>query len=440
MPTELMLDRKTMPALALESKIDIIHAQNYSLPNGIPVYYINAGTQDVIKIEVIFRAGSREQDVPLVAGSTNAMLEEGTNKHSSEEIASLLDYYGSFLETSAQQDYASVTLYTLGKHLDKALPVLEEIIKEPSFPQHELGIYLHNNKQRFLVDEQKVRAVAAKNFPSLLFGASHPYGHVTRLEEFDGVKKEYLESFHKKYYSADDCTLIVSGKINDTLLHKLGDFFGKEKRNAPFPLLGQGEGQGEVAQKFALNPSVEKINFIPKKDAVQSAIRMGRVLFLKNNPDAIPFQILNTIFGGYFGSRLMSNIREDKGYTYGISSSVVFLQHAGYFNIGSEVGSEVCNAALGEIYKELNRLCTEPVPADELQLVKNYLRGNFMRSMDGPFALADRFKHIWLHNMDYSYYENYVKALSTITSPQLMEIANKYLQKDSIYELVVGAK
>jgi len=431
MPTEIILDRKSMPQLALESKIDIIHAQNYSLPNGIPIYYVNAGTQDVIKIEVIFRAGSREQDVPLVAGTTNAMLEEGTSKHTSEEIASLLDYYGSFLETSVQQDYASVSIFTLGKHLDKALPILEEIIKEPSFPQSELELYLHNNKQRFLVDEQKVRVVASKNFPALLFGDMHPYGHRTKLEEFDGVKKEYLESFHKKYYIAGNCALIAAGRVNNSLLNKIGDYFGKDEliHNSQF-----------TTRNYEPRRASEKINFIPKKDAMQSAIRMGKVLFLKNHPDAIPFQILNTILGGYFGSRLMSNIREDKGYTYGISSSVVFLQHAGYFNIGSEVGSNVCNAALTEIYKEINKLCIEPVPAQELQLVKNYLRGNFMRSMDGPFALADRFKHIWLHNMDYSYYENYVNALSTITSKELMEIANKYLLKDSIYELVVGAK
>jgi len=431
-----MLDRITMPKLALESKINFIEAQKFSLPNGIPLYYVNAGTQDVIKIEVIFRAGSREQDVPLVAGSTNSMLEEGSKKHTSEEIASLLDYYGSFLETSVQQDYASVTIYTLGKHLDKALPILEEIIKEPSFPQHELDIYLHNNKQRFLVDEQKERVVAAKNFPALLFGDAHPYGHKTRLEEFDGVKKEYLEAFHKKYYASGNCAIIASGKVNDVLLKKIGDYFGK---GTTLPNTSTSAGDDK---KFAFHSASEKINFIPspKKDSVQSAIRMGRVLFLKNHSDAIPFQILNTILGGYFGSRLMSNIREDKGYTYGISSSVVFLQHAGYFNIGSEVGSAVCDAAVVEIYKELDRLCKEPVPADELQLVKNYLKGNFMRSMDGPFALAERFKHIWLHNMDYSYYENYVNALSTITAPQLMEIANKYLHKDGIYELVVGAK
>jgi zinc protease len=431
MPTEIMLDRKSMPSLALESKIEIIHAQNYLLPNGIPVYYVNAGTQDVIKIEIIYRAGSTMQEVPLVAGTTNAMLEEGTSKHTSEEIASLLDYYGSFLETSIQYDYAVVTIYTLGKHLDKALPILEEIIKEPSFPQHEIELYLHNSKQRFLVDEQKVRVLASKNFPALLFGEKHPYGHITKPEEYDNVKREYLESFHKKYYSAGNCAIIVAGKVNDSSLNKIGDYFGKDKAI---------DKTQKSSQNFELQPASQKVNFIPKKDAMQSAIKMGKVLFRKNHPDAIPFQILNTILGGYFGSRLMSNIREDKGYTYGISSSVVFLQHAGYFNIASEVGSDVCEAALTEIYKEINLLCTEPVPGAELQLVKNYLRGNFMRSMDGPFALADRFKHIWLHNMDYSYYENYIKTLSTITSTELMEIANKYLQRESIYELVVGAK
>src|ERR1700677_2359658 len=145
-----MLDRVTMPELALESKIDIIEAQKFSLPNGIPLYYVNAGTQDVIKIEVIFRAGSREQDTPLVAGSTNSMLEEGTKKHTSEETASLLHCRGSFLETAGKQDYASGTLYTLGNHLAKALPVLEEIVKEPAFPQHVLVIYLDKTRQRFL--------------------------------------------------------------------------------------------------------------------------------------------------------------------------------------------------------------------------------------------------------------------------------------------------
>ncbi len=431
METETKLDRNTMPALGKPSKIDIIHAVESKLPNGIPVYSVNGGTQDVVKIELIFPAGTRQQNMPLIADTTNAMLEEGTTKHNSEEIASLLDYYGAFLETSAHHDYASVALYSLGKHFSKVLPVLEELVKLPSFPDQELDVYLTNRKQRFLVEEKKVRVVAARNFPALLFGDNHPYGHATKMEEYDAVKKEKLAAFHKGHYSSNGCTIIVAGKIKDAVVNALSDNFGKDDWK------GNVESNGKAV---TIESSSEKKHYIPKDKALQSAIRMGRMLFLKNHEDAIPFQILNVILGGYFGSRLMSNIREDKGYTYGISSGVVFLKEAGYFQIASEVGSDVCDKALVEIYKEMDRLCTEPVPAAELQLVKNYLRGNVLRSMDGPFALAERFKQVWMHGLDYSYYEKYINTLAEITSAQLKDIACKYLQKDSIYELVVGNK
>jgi len=431
METEIGLDRNTMPSLGKPSKIDIVHAQESKLPNGIPLYSVNTGTQDVVKIELIFPAGIRQQGMPQVADTTNTMLEEGTTKHNSEEIASLLDYYGSFLETSSHHDYASVALYSLGKHINTVLPVLEEIIKEASFPQAELDVYLTNKKQRFIVEEKKVRVVAARNFPALLFGNNHPYGHATKIEEFDSLKREDLLEFHKTHYASNCCAVIVAGKIKDQFLNTLNDSFGGSNWKAD---------DLKKTDALTINPSAEKKHYIPKEKALQSAIRMGRMLFNKNHPDAIPFQILNVIFGGYFGSRLMSNIREDKGYTYGISSGVVFLQQAGYFQIASEVGSDVCDKALIEIYKEMDRLCTETIPEAELQLVKNYLRGNVLRSMDGPFALAERFKQVWLHGLDYSYYDSYINTLAEITSAQLKDIANKYLQKNSIYELVVGNK
>lgn len=432
METEIKLDRHTMPALGKPSKIDIVHATETKLSNGIPVYAVNAGTQDVVKIELIFPAGARQQNMPLVADTTNSLLEEGTSKHNSEEIASLLDYYGAFLETSSHHDYATVSLYSLGKHFSKVLPVLEELIKQPSFPQDEVEVYLTNKKQRFLVEEKKVRVVAARNFPSLLFGNDHPYGHCNRMEEYDNIKRETLASFHKGHYSSNACTIIIAGKVKDQVLNSIGDNFGgNDWKTADAQLNGK---------SFEVKPAAEKKNYIAKDKALQSAIRMGKTLFLKNHPDSIPFQILNVILGGYFGSRLMSNIREDKGYTYGISSGVVFLKEAGYFQIASEVGSDVCDKALVEIYKEMDRLCTETIPDAELQLVKNYLRGNILRSMDGPFALAERFKQVWLHGLDYSYYEKYINTVADITAAQLKDIACKYLQKDSIYELVVGAK
>lgn len=430
-----MLDRKAMPALAKPGKVEIIKARKHELANGIPVYNINAGTQDVIKIELLFHAGTFETEQPLIADFTNSMLEEGTRKHNAEEIASQLDYYGSFLETAAYHDYAAVTLYSLGKHVGKVLPLLEELIKEPSFPEPEFEVNVTNKKQRFLVDDQKVRVVAARNFPALLFGEKHPYGHIPKIEEFDAIKREQLQSFHSGQYTAAGCTIIISGNFNDDILKKADDYFGKDNWQT-----GARKRTTESGKVMEIQASAEKRKLIERKGVVQSAIKVGKPLFLKSNPDAIPFQILNTVLGGYFGSRLMSNIREDKGYTYGISSSVIFLKNAGYFQISSEVGSDVCSKALAEVYKEIGRLRNELISAPELQLVKNYLAGNFMRSMDGPFALAERFKQLWLCNLDYSYYEKYMQTLSDITAEDLQSIATKYLQEDSLYELVAGAK
>jgi len=344
----------------------------------------------------------------------------------------MLDYYGSFLETGSMQDYSTVSIYSLSKHIGKVLPMLEELVKEPAFPQTEFDVYIKNKKQRFLVDGQKVRVVAGRNFPSLFFGDEHPYGHVTKIEEFDNLKINNLQTFHQRHYSPTDCAIIMAGRVDDNLLKTVGNYFGTASwKGAP------ANGKDKLADA---KPSSEKKHFIEKKGAMQSAIKVGRPMFLKSHPDSIPFQIVNVILGGYFGSRLMSNIREDKGYTYGIGSGMTFLKNAGYFQISSEVGGAVCSKALVEVYKELDRLCTETVPAEELQLVKNYLVGNFMRSMDGPFSLAERFKNIWLHGLGYFYYEQYLQTLGDITAGQIKDIAGKYLQKESMYELVVGAK
>ncbi len=428
-------DRKAMPAIAKPGKADIQKVQKHVFANGVPVHYINAGTQDVLKIELLFRAGTSETEHPLVADFTNAMLEEGTLKHTAEEIASQLDYYGSFLETGVYHDYATVTLYSLTKHIGKVLPMLEELIKDPSYPEPEFEINRTNKKQRFLVDDQKVRVVASRNFPALLFGQKHPYGHIPEIEEFDTLKREQLQTFHHSHYNAGDCIIIMSGHVNDGILKMSADYFGNRSW-----FDGNGNKRAKSGEMADIAPTSDRQKLIQRKGVMQSAIKVGKPLFLKSHPDAIPFQILNVVLGGYFGSRLMSNIREDKGYTYGISSGVIFMRNAGYFQVSSEVGSDVCSKALTEVYKEIARLCDELIPDAELRLVKNYLAGNFMRSMDGPFALAERFKQIWLCNLDYSYYENYMRALSEITAAELRNIAAKYLQADSLYELVVGKK
>ncbi len=439
----IVLNRKKSPAFKTVEKIEMIHASEQRLRNNIPVYSINAGTQELIKIEFLFPAGMYQQHLPLQAATVSAMLEEGTSKLNAAQIADRVDYYGAFLETGVSQDSASVVLYTLNKHLKATLPVVEQIIKDSVFPQHELDTHIRNKKQTFLVNNQKVANIARKRFTELLFGEKHPYGINVKETDFDVINRSHLNDFYSTFYRSKNCKIIMAGKVDEDVLSLLDNHFGgndwKEASapapSLPYPLIPSPIGEGAGGEVEG-----ERSHLIFKEDALQSAIRIGKVLFNKTHPDFQSIQVLNTLFGGYFGSRLMSNIREDKGYTYGIGSGIASLQNSGYFFISTEVGVDVCKNTLKEIYFEMNRLREDLVPEDELQLVKNYLLGMFLRSVDGPFAMAERFKGIMEYNLEYDYFDKYIATIKSISASQLRNLANTYFDKESMIELVVGKK
>lgn len=428
------INRTSPPAFHEVEKINLVEAVKLELSNGIPVYMLDAGTQEVTRIEFIFRAGIRHQSHSLVSSGVNDMLDEGTHTRNAEVIAEELDFYGAFIETETQHDVASFTLFSLNKHLRSTLPIVQDIIRNASFPEHEFRIYLTNKRQKFVVDNDKVSVLARRKFNELLFGTSHPYGTKSELPDFDVLTRDALIDFHKKHYTADRCTIVVSGKLPENMLQLLESFFGDDWKAAA--------DSADKADAKLPTPVTDpqRVHTIEKEGAVQSAIRMGRVLFNKTHPDYLGMQVLNTVLGGYFGSRLMANIREDKGYTYGIGSGLVSMFSGGYFVISTEVGVDVTNAALKEVYYEIDKLQNELVGEDELELVRNYLIGVFLRSTDGPFAIGDRLKGILGYGLGYEYYERYVQTIRTITPEQLRDLANKYLKKEDLIELVVGGR
>lgn len=425
------LDRTKQPDFRQIEEVNVKRAKRASLSNGIPVWMLDAGTQDVARIEILFCAGTREQSQPLLATATNDMLDEGTKTRTAPELAETLDFYGAFIESEVQQDNASFTLFTLNKHLASTLPLVEDMIKNATFPEKEFGVYLANRKQKFLVDSEKVGTVARREFMPLLFGASHPYGGTATLADFDRIGRHDVEMFHRDYYTSRRASIVVSGKIGDVHLGLLEKYFGgsdwagKEIPKAATP---------------AAQPATGREHTLVKEGAIQSAIRMGTLLFNKTHPDYMGMTVLNTILGGYFASRLNANIREDKGYTYGIGSAMVSLWDAGYLVIATEVGADVCPAALKEIYFELERLQTELVTESEMDLVRNYMAGTFLRSTDGPFALADRLKGLLGYGLDYDYYNRYMQTIRTITAEDLRGLARKYLKRENFVELVVGRR
>jgi len=425
------LNRKQAPDFKTIDKIDIQHAVSHTLDNGIKVYTIDSGSQELTKLEFLFKAGMYYQSQPLLASAANNLLETGTKNYSANELSDNIDFFGSFFECSVEQDFASLALFSLNKYLDKSLHYVEDIIKNPIFPKDEFDIYISNKKQKHLVNSEKVNVLARRRFSELTFGENHPYGVIVKDEDFDKLTLQSVIEFYKTFYHSANCTIIASGKLSKDLIETLNQFFGKTT---------WGHVQAIPVPQVTIDTTKQQKHFIEKPDAIQSAVRVGRLMFNKKNPDYFKFQVLNTILGGYFGSRLMANIREDKGYTYGIGSGLASLLHGGFFFISTEVGTDVTNDTLKEIYKEIKTLREELVDADELETVRNYVLGQFLRSVDGPYSLADKFKAIWEFDLGYDYFEKYFEAVKNITPQEIKNLANTYLQEKDLIELVVGKK
>ncbi|MDI9339294.1 MAG: pitrilysin family protein [Sediminibacterium sp.] len=424
-----MLNRTIAPEFKTISHIDVQQAESRHLQNGIPLHTINAGSQEITKLEFIFKAGMFFQDRALIASTTNALLEMGTKSYSANQISDGIDFYGSFLELGVGQDYANITVYSLNKYLDQTLSFVEEVIKFPVFPQSEFDLLINTKKQKHLINSQKVSVLARRRFAELIFGTSHPYGIDVKTADFERVSVDEIKEFHNKHYHSGNCTIIASGKLPENLSAILNERFGTES---------WGQGIHSIIKTQPELSTQKGKTCIVKEDAIQSAIRIGKPLFNKTHADYFKFQVLNTILGGYFGSRLMANIREDKGYTYGIGSGLVSLVNGGYFYISTEVGVDVTAATLEEIYKELKTLKTERIDTLELETVRNYILGQFLQSVAGPFSLADKFKAIWEFGLDYNYFDNYLNAVKSVTAKELQDLANKYFNEDDMVECVAG--
>ncbi len=423
------LDRKKAPVFKQIEKINFLATKQTSLHNGLITNTLNGGSQDIIKLDFIFKAGVWQQTKPLVANATNQLIKEGTKSYSANEIAEGIDLYGAFLDTAITYDSASVTLYTLSKHLIKVLPYFFEIISYPKLSQKEFKIYQKNALEKFKINQEKVSFVASRAFNNAIFGGNCPYGTISTLNDYNKLKLKDIKAFHKTFYDLANCEIIISGKVTEADLKIVNQFFGEEK-------IAIKPQQPTTAQE--IKSTIKNKVFIPKANALQSAIRIGMLMPNKLHKDYFGLQVLNTILGGYFGSRLMKNIREDKGYTYGIYSRIISLQKCGYFTVATEVDSKFTKQALKEIYKEIALISATEVSQEELDLVKNYLLGQFLSSCDGPFKMASLFENVHFYDLDYEFYNHYIKTIKAITPKAIKALGVKYFDKANLKEIVVG--
>lgn len=398
------------------------------LNNQVPVILFHAGEQEVTKLDFVFYAGSWHQPKPMIAPATAELLTAGTKQHTSQEIAAQTDYYGAYLFNHATPDYAVVTLFTLNKYLEEMSALAEEVIKQPAFPSEEIETHLRNQKHQLQVSEQKVDYLARTRFNEHLYGENHPYGRYLKEQYFANINQDLLKHFHRSHYHSGNGYIIASGKLPSQIMPLLNRHFGGSDWN------------GNPLQKIHHDTETAQpgVYHAPKKDTVQSAIRMGKTLFTRNHPDFQAMKVVNTIFGGYFGSRLMKNIREEKGYTYGIYSSVQSMLHEGSFFISAETGKDVTDKAIEETFKELEKLQIEKVGAEELNTVKSYMLGSVLKMVDGAFTAADFYRTLYHAGLDEQYFYDFIRTIKSIDAEKIRTLAQKYLKKEDFIQVIAG--
>ena len=427
----MFMDRTIQPEIQPLKNFHIQTPVRTTLPNGIPLTVINAGEQEVVRMDVLFSGGRWQQSQKLQALFTNRMLREGTKKYTAATIAEKLDYYGSWLELSSSSEYAYITVYSLNKYLAKTLEVVESMIKEPLFPQKELQTILDTNIQQYLVNTSKVDFLAHRSLLKSLYGEQHPCGKIVMEEDYHTITPEVLREFYERHYHSGNCSIFLSGKVTDDIISRVTDIFG-----IPF-----GQYQLQMPKSsfpFAAIP--EKRIFTEREDAMQSAVKMGCTTITREHPDYPKLRVLMTLFGGYFGSRLMSNIREDKGYTYGISAGVVFYPDSGLLIVSTETDNEYVEPLIQEVYHEIDRLHLDPVSAEELRIVRNYMLGEMCRSYESPFSLSDAWIFIATSGLKDDYFARSLQAVNEITPAEIQDLAQRYLCKETLKEVIAGKK
>ncbi len=422
-----MLNRQIPPALQEIKNYKLPIPNKYILDNGIPVYEVNMGTQDILRVELLFHSGRWYEEKAIVSKLTASLLREGTERVSGATIAEQTDFYGASIRFPSNLDTAHIQLYSLTKHLKNVLPILEEILSKPAFPQKELQSIVQRSKERLKIDLENNDTVAYRTVTELMYGKNHPYGYNSTPELYDQIERADLIRHYEANYVTENCFIIISGKSDKDTISLINKHLGQ--------VIPKGKAERKV---FSFEPNEQQKLIIPKKDSLQTAMRIGKRLFNRQHPDYQKMYILNTILGGYFGSRLMQNLREAKGYTYNIYSALDPMMVDGYFMVGTEARSEVAKETIQEIYSEFGRLRNELVPQEELAMVKNYLLGTLLTAVDGPFNASEVVKMIIANNLPSNYYSLLIDTIKNISASDIQKLANNYLQEDSFYEVIVG--
>ena len=419
-----MLDRKSAPSFSPLANFQLPTPEVTSLSNGYNLIHLNSVTQDVIKIELLFKAGKWFEPASGISHFTALLLDKGVPGKNAYQIASWFDLFGASLEIHAGLDFTSVSLFSLASNVHETLPLFFQLVTNPSFPDSELTQAKEIFAQNLKLNLEKNSFVASRNIRRNIFGETHPYGATLDESHLPFITTELLREYFNDRFVLHE--VYVTGPLSKSTDTILRDLISQRKEITPHP-----------SPSFTTN-SRAVFEKIEKPESIQTSLRLGKKTINRANPDYPGLLLLNHLLGGYFGSRLMKNLREERGLTYGIHSSISTLFNDSLFLIGTDVNSKDQLLAIDEIKKEIHALSLNPASDSEIDLARNHLLGGIQLDAANPFSITDKIKMLRMYNLNSDYYNSLFFKIMNIRSNDLQKLAAKYLSAETLHTVAVG--
>ncbi|MFO7723790.1 MAG: pitrilysin family protein [Bacteroidales bacterium] len=412
-------------------KINSLEVVKYHLDNGLNVNALKSPSQGLVKMILSYDKPAQFAAASTLAEITFQLLKSGTRKHDLFSFVSLMEETGVMISANAFSDYGVIEFVVLEDQFDSLLPLIMEMISVPAFPEDEFERIRTLALQNWRISRQQTHMVAREQFMKEMYHG-HPYGIIPTEELLLSMKLEDVRGFHKTAIAEGSPVIYLAAFAPESITGVLNNYFGR----MPVVL---GKSESPVGTFSSVSP-VDRQNVLALTipGSVQSSIRIGRRLFTRNHPDFVAGKVTATILGGYFSSRLMANLREDKGYTYGVGAGIIPLVLDGYLTVSAEVGNEHLQNAVEEITKEIKRLRTEMVDHEELMTVKQYISGSMLRETDGIFNQLSLLATLTRQGVDAGWLHRYMHQVASVSAEDILRFADQYLNPDDLLQVTCG--
>ncbi len=423
------VNRATPPEINPLEPFVLPKPNRVTLANGIPVFYFENPNLDLIHILLQVRTGSLYQPKKHVCNFAYTLLKESSPTFSPEDLSEKMDYYGTNVTVNVGMNKVQILISVPKNNLRQILPDIAEFLISPTYREKSLEILQDKEVKNLAYNEQKTDYCAWRIMWREMLGQTFPaVSEFATTSSIRSVTTKDLQDFHRHSFNAENLTLFVTGNTDNAIRRQIEDIWKDVPHGIPAPELPLISVQNRAGEIF----------YQPMENSLQSSIVLCSLSMDFNDPERTAFSVLNTLTGGYFSSRLMQNLREKQGLTYGINSSSTFFGHQSVFAISSDVNGENTNRAVESCFEELQRLQNEPVSNEELDMVKNYMAGLQLRAVDTTVNAMQKFAYWHCFGLDETEMFRYLSEIKKVTPEEILSLAKKHFPYTKFTQIIVG--